>query len=265
MSGPSTPLFDRYVGIDYSGAETPTSSRKGLRIYMADRISPPAEIQPPPSPRKYWTRKEIAEWIVGQLHRPERSLIGIDHAFSFPLQYFTKHNLPHDWPAFLDDFQLHWPTDEEHVYVEFVHDGFRGNGAARSGNSRWRRMTEKRTGKAKSVFHFNVPGSVATATHAGLPWLRYIRRNAGSRVHFWPFDGWAMPADRSAIIEAYPSLWSSGFPRQGRTSDQQDAFSVTEWMRQTDLAGRLNGFFCPSLTTSERTAAQIEGWILGIM
>ena len=29
--------FDRYIGIDYSGTETPKSSLKGLRVYMADR------------------------------------------------------------------------------------------------------------------------------------------------------------------------------------------------------------------------------------
>jgi len=33
------PAFDRYIGIDYSGAETPISSLKGLRVYMADRLS----------------------------------------------------------------------------------------------------------------------------------------------------------------------------------------------------------------------------------
>ena len=31
------PSFQRYVGIDYSGAETPASSLKGLRVYEADR------------------------------------------------------------------------------------------------------------------------------------------------------------------------------------------------------------------------------------
>ena len=36
-----------------------------------------------------------------------------------------------------------------------------GNGAARSGNARWRRLTEERAGGAKSVFHFDVQGSVA--------------------------------------------------------------------------------------------------------
>jgi len=28
------PFFDRYIGIDYSGARTSTSSLKGLRIYI---------------------------------------------------------------------------------------------------------------------------------------------------------------------------------------------------------------------------------------
>ncbi len=38
------PAFVRYIGIDYSGAQTPTASRKGLRAYLAEgtRCSPPA-------------------------------------------------------------------------------------------------------------------------------------------------------------------------------------------------------------------------------
>jgi hypothetical protein len=33
-------IFDHYLGIDYMGAETPTTSLKGLRVYLADRSSP---------------------------------------------------------------------------------------------------------------------------------------------------------------------------------------------------------------------------------
>lgn len=33
--------FARYVGIDYSGAETPSSSLKGLRVYLAEGASAP--------------------------------------------------------------------------------------------------------------------------------------------------------------------------------------------------------------------------------
>jgi hypothetical protein len=40
----------------------------------------------------------------------------------------------------------------------------------------------------------------------GIPWLRFIRQRLGSRVHFWPFEGWEILARRSAIAEVYPSL-----------------------------------------------------------
>jgi hypothetical protein len=123
MTSNNFPVFDRYVGIDYSGAETPTSSLNGLRIYMADRTSAPTEVLPPPSPRKYWTRRGVAEWLVERLSGKFLTLVGIDHAFSFPEQFFEKYDLKHDWPAFLDDFQQHWPTDEDHTYVDFVREG----------------------------------------------------------------------------------------------------------------------------------------------
>jgi hypothetical protein len=57
-----------------------------------------------------------------------------------------------------------------------------------------------------------------------IPWLRYIRQHAKDRVHFWPFDGWSVPPNRSVVAEVYPSLWSRTFPTAGRTPDQQDAY-----------------------------------------
>jgi hypothetical protein len=259
------PCFERYIGIDYSGAETATSSLKGLRVYLADRVKPPEEVQPPPSPRKYWTRKGIAQWLVERLKEDPLTLVGIDHCFSFPLRYFEVHHLLPDWPAFLDDFQLHWPTDDDHTYVDFVRDGLRGNGAARSGNSRWRRMTEERARSAKSVFHFDVQGSVAKSSHSGIPWLRYLRRELGDPLHFWPFDGWAVPPGRSVIVEVYPALWSRSFAREDRSQDQHDAFAVAAWMREADQDGRLVESFSPVLTPAEKTQARVEGWILGVM
>ncbi|MFI5107571.1 MAG: hypothetical protein ACHP78_01860 [Terriglobales bacterium] len=264
MSGVDIPAFERYIGVDYSGAQTPTSSLKGLRVYMADRASAPVEVQPPPSPRKYWTRCGLAEWLVERLSEDRPTLVGIDHGFSFPLRYFETHGLLPEWVAFLDDFHRHWPTDEDDTYVDFVRDGACGNGAAHSGNRRWRRLTEERAGSAKSVFHFDVQGSVAKSTHAGLPWLRYLRQQVGDQVHFWPFDGWDIPARQSVVAEVYPSLWSRGFARDGRDGDQHDAYSVAAWMRRADLDGSLAEFLDPSLVPAERTVAQIEGWILGI-
>lgn len=256
--------FTRYIGIDYSGAEVPTASLKGLRVYEARPDAVPVEVPPPPSPKKYWTRKGIAHWLVEELSGDVPTLVGIDHGFSFPLRYFEVHGLQPDWSVFLDDFQRHWPTDEDNTYVDFVRDGIVGNGAARSGNTRWRRLAEERAGGAKSVFHFDVQGQVAKSTHAGIPWLRFIRQQLGSRVHFWPFDGWAVPEGRSVIAEVYPALWNRSFPRQDRTPDQHDAYSIAAWMAGADCNGNLASYFSPNLTPPERAVAQVEGWILGV-
>jgi hypothetical protein len=74
------PKFTRYIGVDYSGAQTPTASLKGL---LAEGDVPPAEVLPPPSPRKYWTRRGTAEWLVERLAEDVSTLVGIDHGFSF--------------------------------------------------------------------------------------------------------------------------------------------------------------------------------------
>lgn len=222
------------------------------------------EVPPSRSAGKYWSRRGIAEWLVAQLSDDVPALVGIDHGFSFPLRYFEAHGLLPDWPGFLDDFVRHWPTDEDHVYVDFIRDGVVGNGAKRMGNARWRRLTEERAGGEKSVFHFDVQGQVAKSTHAGIPWLRFIRQRLGQRVHFWPFDGWTIPASRSVIAEVYPALWSRGFAREDRTGDQHDAFSIAAWLSRADRDGTLAAFLNPDLSPSERTVAQVEGWILGV-
>jgi hypothetical protein len=257
------PLFERYFGIDYSGAKTPTCSLPGLRIYEATPSQAPVEILPPPSPRKYWTRRALAEWLAKELHDGPATLVGIDHAFSFPLRYFEVHRLVPDWLMFLEDFHQHWPTDEDTIYVDFIRNGQKGQGAERWGDSRWRRLTEERC-RAKSVFHFDVPGSVAKSTHAGLTWLRYLRQHSGSRVHFWPFDGWKPPLGHSVVVEAYPALWSKAFPSENRNEHQHDAYAVARWMQESDAVGTLSASFQPSLNPDQRALAQLEGWIFGL-
>lgn len=234
MDMSDSPVFARYIGIDYSGAKTADSSLKGLRAYIAQGDAPAEEVLPPPSRRKYWTRQGIAHWLEERLAEDVPTLVGIDHAFSFPLRYYELHYLSLDWPAFLDDFHAHWPTDQ--VSVDAVRRGHAGNGTTRSGDSRWRRLAEQRC-RAKSVFHFDVQGSVAKSTHAGIPWLRYLRRQLGSRVHFWPFDGWDILPGRSVVAEVYPALWKHAYPSQGLTPDQHDAYAVASWLRDADRSG----------------------------
>lgn len=269
------PQFARYIGIDYSGAETPTSSLKALRVFVAEGDRAPTPVEPPSGLKRYWTRRGLAEWLVSQLAEGPPTIVGIDHGFSFPEAYFKRHRLPRDWRTFLADFHAHWPTDEEHVYVDFVRDGVFGNGAARTGVRSWRRATEVTAKAAKSVFHFDVQGQVAKSTHAGLPWLKFLLEHptltARDRVPFmWPFDGWEIPRGRSAVVEVYPRLWRHVLPdthpvmQAGMTDDERDAYVVTKALCDADHDGRLLAWCAPDLDEETRAIASYEGWILGV-
>jgi len=261
-----SPQFSRYLGIDYSGAATADTPLTGLRVYRADRSNEPIEIRPDAGHSRHWTRRALAGWLIDELSEGPPALVGIDHGFSFPLAYFERHRLPPSWDSFLADFCRHWPTDRAETPVDLIRRGIDGNPASRSGNARWRRLTEIRSGPAKSVFHFDVPGSVAKSTHAGLPWLRAVRERLGSRAHVWPFDGWQPPAGRTVFAEVYPSIWRHRHPPGNRTPDQHDAFSVASALQDADaIEGQFAGLFAPNLKQEEAHQASIEGWILGVI
>jgi hypothetical protein len=162
-------MFEMFIGIDYSGAQTPTSRLKALQVFVA---RPGAAPQKQASPARSnngmpvnWTRAEIAGRLIELAREGVRYIAGIDHGFSFPLSYFERYGLS-DWPQFLEDFVRYWPTDQDHVYVDFVRDGAlarRGGPAPgmRVGRPDEFRLCERWTSSAKSVFQFNVQGSVA--------------------------------------------------------------------------------------------------------
>lgn len=86
------------------------------------------------------------------------------------------------------------------------------------------RLCEQWTSSAKSVFQFDMQGSVAKSTHSGIPWLRFLRERMGDRLFFWPFDGWRPPDGVSVIAEVYPSVFRNRYPKNGRTPDEHDAY-----------------------------------------
>jgi hypothetical protein len=272
-------VFDLYLGIDYSGAQTPTSPLKGLQVYGV-RAANPARLESEPEhwlgPRRtrggapiHWTRKELAERLLTEARSGRRFIAGIDHCFSFPSAYFSRHRLA-SWPAFLDDFVEHWPTHGDNVYVDFVRDGvLHARGEApppglRSGRANELRLTERWTSSAKSVFQFDVQGSVAKSSHAGIPWLKWLRDQARDALHFWPFDGWTPAAGKSVIAEVYPSMFRNRYPRGERSVDQQDACATARWLSTMAARGALARCFDPPLSDDERRVAELEGWILGV-
>ena len=268
------PMFQRYIGIDYSGEGLPTRSYAGLAVCTVDADGNHDFPRSQRGGPEHWSREKIAKWLLDRLKEQDTpTFVGIDHAFSFSLNYLRLH--PHllagDWDDFLDDFAKYWPTDRRGVTVrsQYIKQLMRmmgiEEGQYRFGLPNWFRLTDPK--EAKSTFDFLVKdGEVATSTHAGLPWLRCIRHKLDKeKVHFWPFDGWEICEGRSVIVEVYPRIWKGGAVSKGSTPHRKDAYVIARWMREADKGDRLREFFRPKLTEEECNRARKEGWIFGRM
>ena len=274
-------MFKRYIGIDYSGADTPLKRLPGLAVCQADTDGQTEIVSPEANGVKNWNRRELAEWLVNQLREEDKpTLVGIDHAFSFPIDYFKEYGLTEgNWCHFLADFREYWPAHEGRNRVIDILAGQRGRKRRdtegrkdhRLGDPRWKRLTDNLAPGAKGVFDFDVKqGQVATQTHAGIPWLLYIREQlakSGPKVHFWPFDGWTFDEDVSVVAEVYPALWKGRFaPRPESLSPHQyDACIAAAWLSWADRNDLLAQYFKPDLSPPESNRAKTEGWILGVL
>lgn len=253
--------FGRYVGIDYSGRGKPAYAYREIQVYVATEGNTPTK-QRRPDKNANWSRESLAEWLLKILAEPTPTIVGIDHAFSLPIEFLESHDIG-NWDEFLIEFCKHWPTDKQEVKA--LREGNQS-----LGDPSMLRLTEQRArltqgAPAKSVFRFGVQGEVATSTHAGIPWLKCLRGKLGDRIHFWPFDGFDPPCGKSVAAEVYPSLFRESHRcPNGLTGDECDAWMVCSWLRDNDRKGRLSEHFDLSLSQSERAIVQIEGWMLGL-
>jgi hypothetical protein len=259
--------FDQVVGIDYSGAGLPVDGLPGLQVFAAAPGEMPVAVAPPAGARR-WSRRSVGLWLRGRIDAGAVLLVGIDHGFSFPDSYLRRYGLD-AWPAFLEDFCRHWPTLEDDCTVEAVRTGEIWQrrpdpGARREGDSGEFRLCERWTSSAKSVFQFDMQGSVAKSTHAGIPWLHWLRAHCRPVPWCWPFDGWQPQAGRTVLAEVYPSLLRNRYPREGRSVDEQDAYATARWLSELAARDLLGRYLAPPLTAAERELAAREGWILGV-
>ena len=267
--------FGTIVGIDYSGAGHCCAGLSGLRVFATQATSSDIqELRPEAESRKHWSRQSLANWLADLLADTQNGpvLVGIDHALSFPAEYFALHGIPLDWHMFLEHFCKQWPLDRREHTVKGVFESLKAKIGTPHGSARWRRLAERKSKGAKSVFHFGVPGAVANSTHAGIPWIQYLRTHPQlvDRLHFWPFDGWVPKAGCSVIAEVYPSLWSKRWEMRTPTQDQHDAFSIVQALKHAQFSGELIQMFEPEhwsaiqLSAYEQQLARVEGWILGL-
>ena len=257
-----TPRFQSCIGIDYSGAADPDKSLPGLR---AAQCIPGGSVDDiVRGDGRHWSRRTLAEWLDSQLAGEIPILIGIDHGLGFPEIWRQTHGLPNEWDRVLDRFCARWPTDQAGATVRSLREMPPGGmGNELGGDPRWRRIAERRA-RAKSVFHFDVPGSVATSTHAGLPWIRWLRTRHRTRLHCWPFDGWIPEPGKSVLTEAWPAFWNQTVPLPGESRDRHDARVVAQSLADAVADRSIDGWWEPELSPEEWKIASGEGWILGV-
>lgn len=251
----SHPAFRLFIGMDYSGAGEPARPQPGLKVAIAAPGEWP-RIVPGPHRNGQWCRKSLFEWLVETERNGRPALIGIDHALGLPASWMKSRGV-RTWPAL-----MRW-------VVETLRTDLRPVRHAReeldfpTPAEGWR-LCDRRTPGAKSLFHFDVPGTVASSTLAGLPWIAHWRQLARKHILFWPFEGWMPAPGQSMVAEVFPTLWRGLQSPAGLCEHARDAWVVSRWLETTCTTGRLREFLHPRLTPAERAAARREGWILGM-
>ncbi len=79
------PAFERFVGVDWSGAQGRAYS--GIAVAECGAgTGAPVLVQPP---TRRWRRTDFVDWVIGQASDERRMLIGIDCAFALPAAMAT--------------------------------------------------------------------------------------------------------------------------------------------------------------------------------
>ena len=211
--------FDRFVGVDWSGARD--RRLPSLQVAMATAGRCPPRLVPPPDGRKNWTRSVFADWLVETLSGNDRVLVGLDFAFSFPRrdtgEFFPGVCDP-DAPSTACDLwqrvdDLCGAKGKDFFAGAFVEEGryapyflLLGKGGARYEHRL--RMTDERCGqkglgRPETVFKLVGPTQVGKGSLAGMRVLHHLR----SHLCVWPFD--RLPKSRSVavVVEVYPGAF----------------------------------------------------------
>ena len=293
-------VFERFVGVDWSGARGP--GLPGLQVAMAadGRSSP--YLVPPPGGGKLWTRRMFVDWLVKTLSGNDRVLVGFDFAFSFPYhdtgEFFpcvndTLYTVFDLWRRVdkacggVGDFYAGTFVEDERYAPYFL--------LPEKCGERYEprlRLTDKRChcmglGRPESVFKLVGPSQVGKGSLAGMRVLHYLRRKM-PRMRIWPFGLLSESRSDIVAVEVYPGAFArmsgvaGGKVHDVETLDRILEFYDSEPLRNDVLEGRARGDKADALIVAAalrrlsgkgkvwkppglRVARQShEGWIFGV-
>ncbi|MET0250283.1 MAG: hypothetical protein ABW164_11215 [Sphingobium sp.] len=286
---PPVPRFEAFAAIDWSGAKG--DRHKGIAVALCEGgCAAPALVAAPDG--GLWSRRAVADWLVGQTARP--TLFGFDFSFAPPFvtrgAYLPGDPVPETAPEFwayvdavcadpdLGAASLLEVTHRRHFYfgkadgvkADFMHRRLCETLHNQSGGT-----------KASSLYESIGAAQVAKASFAGMRLLHHVR----PKVPVWPFD--PPTGSRSLIVEIYTtiaaraggrplgrskmrdpaslnaaltSLGSLPYPGGAPDDHAADALVAAAWLRR--VAGDATLWRPPAL---DPTTAATEGWTFGVI
>lgn len=294
----STPSFDRFVAIDWSGAQP--VSKHAIAVAEAGAQSRDVRLIHPERGDR-WSRSGVADWISARATETDtRTLVGIDANFSYDAEAVSRHV-----PGSIHASQLWAAVDaacagcpEFHGVGYWQHPdraaSYWMSGPKPAGFAPDRRLTEiacstEGLGFPESPFKLLGPKQVGRGGLAVMRLCYHLRERLGERIAIWPFDPPdAIAAARIVLCEIFPRLFilraarlaatpglaklrtpeaikaairhfDADWSEEGATEHDADALVSAAGMRHF-----FNAHGLPSLPAPHQAQIQIEGWIMGL-
>ena len=195
--------FDGYVGIDWSGAAQPGYAGIAVARCAAGRAAP--QLVKPPG--KTWTRTAVLDWLLAELARPQRLLVGFDFAFHLPGDGRPAAAL---W-AEVEARCAAEPDLLGRAYAEgdprFWTAGPQPKGWNERPRSAETACREAGLGNPQTPFQLIGAKQVGKGALAGMRLLHRLETQVRERIAIWPFDAAAGQDRRSVCVEIYPRLY----------------------------------------------------------
>jgi precorrin-8X/cobalt-precorrin-8 methylmutase len=289
-------LFDRYIAVDWSAANTPKTGADSIWIGEAQRTRDVVRRRPSRNPpTRSAAMADICDVLVKARWRGERVMVGFDFVFGYPLGAAAAIAGEPSWRALWRKLAALIEDSDSNLSNRFevaarINSAITGdcpryyghpNGRniagltlkrpeVARGKVRDRRLAEARVKGPQPVWKLIGVGSVGSQTMLGIPRLEALRTDPrfANEIAVWPFE---TEFERKLnppilIMEIYPSLFDvpakDGVPR-----DRMQVETAARRFAELDAAGDLVTILSApdGLSAQDRDAVlREEGWIAGI-
>ena len=212
--------FDRFIGIDWSGAAG--EYQAGIQVADIDIDGKRLRLLPPPR-GSHWSRERVLDFITSATDR--RTLVGFDFAFSLPWNRDLE-ALPACFGAlagaralwaFIDDFCnatpfLHagpiWHSQESpfRPFIKFWSRVSQYQGDLFNGGQLRRTEIAAQASRLRPKSVYRLAGhQVGAGSFAGMRLLNRIAHASSEDIAIWPFD--EIETAKVVIAEIYPTAF----------------------------------------------------------